>query len=82
MLCVQSWKRQAPELLVHKEIKWKYNPHGAPHHGGSSKILVRSCKHVFYAIIGTRKLTDEVLLFILFCLFRGAILKFSPVGPD
>ena len=35
MLCVQSWNRQAPALLVHKGIKWKHNPPGAPHHGGS-----------------------------------------------
>ena len=77
MLCLQSWKRQLPALLVHKEIKWKYNPHGAPHHGGSSERLVRSCKHVFYAIIGTRKLTDEVVWFSLVSLFSGAIKKFS-----
>ena len=35
ILCVQSWNRQAPALLVHKGIKWNYNPPGAPHHGGS-----------------------------------------------
>ena len=58
MLCVESWNRQAPAFLVHKGIKWKYNPPGAP--GGSWEKLVRTYKRVFYTIIRTRKLTIEV----------------------
>ena len=34
MLCVQSWNRQAPALLVHMGTKLKYNPPGALHPGG------------------------------------------------
>ena len=29
LLCLENWNRQAPSLLEHKEIKWKYNPPGA-----------------------------------------------------
>ena len=44
---------------------------------------MRSCKRVFYAIIGTRKLTDEILS-TTFCLVKQS-LKACPitlVGPD
>ena len=53
------WNRQAPSLLVHKGVNWKNNPHGGPHYGGSWEWLMRSCKRVFHAIIGTRKLMDD-----------------------
>ena len=48
-------------LLAHRRIKWKFDPAGAPHHGGSWKRMVRSCKQVLYVILGSRRLTDEVL---------------------
>ena len=67
ILCVAIWNRQAPTLLVYEDIEWKYNTPGAPHHDGSWGRLVRSCKHVFYAIIGTRKLKDDVFS-TTFCL--------------
>ena len=35
LLCVQSWNRQAPVLLIHKENKRKNNPPAVPHHGES-----------------------------------------------
>ena len=47
--------------MAQKGIQWKFNPPAAPHHGGSWERLVRSCKRVFYAILGNRRLTDEVL---------------------
>ena len=28
LLCVGSWNRQAPSLLVHNGIEWKCNPAG------------------------------------------------------
>ena len=65
--CIQSWNGQAPPELAKKGIKWKFNPPAAPHHVGSWERLVRCCKRVFYAIIGSRKLTPEVLETI-FCL--------------
>ena len=64
--------RQAPATLMHNGNERKYNLPWAPHHGGSWERLVCSCKRVFYAIIGTCKLTDEVLSITL---FRGAIVK-------
>ena len=83
MLCAQSWNRQAPALLVHKGIKWKHNPPGGQHHDRSWDKLVRSCKHVFYAIIGTRKLPNEVLS-TTFCLVEQSIniRPIPPVDPD
>ena len=65
--CIQSWNGQASPELAKKDIKWKFNPPTAPHHGGSWELLVRCCKRVFYAIIGSRKLTPEVFETI-FCL--------------
>ena len=58
---VTTWKLNAPSLVVQKGIKWKFNPPASPHHGGSWERLVRSCKQVFYAILGNQRLTDEVL---------------------
>ena len=76
--CIQSWNGQAPPPpppppeLAKKGIKWKFNPLGAPHHGGSWERLVRCCKRVFYAIIGSRKLTPEVLE-TTFCLVEESL---------
>ena len=58
---VTTWNLNAPSLFVQKGIKWKFNPPASPHHGGSWERLVRSCKQVFYAILGNQRLTDEVL---------------------
>ena len=47
--------------LAHKGIKWRFNPPSAPHQGGIWERLVRSFKQILYTILGTRRLTDEVL---------------------
>ena len=65
---VRNWNQQVlTESLVKKAIKWKFNPPSAPHHGGVWERLVRSFKHVFFAVLGNRRLTDESLA-TAFCL--------------
>ena len=70
--CIQSWNDQAPPELAKKGVKWKFNHPAAPHHNGSWERLVRRCKRVFYAIIGSRKLTPEVLE-TTFCLVEPSL---------
>ena len=83
LLWVQCWNRQAPALLVFNGVNWKYKIPGAPHHDGSWERLLRICKRVFYAIIGTRKLTDEVLS-TTNCLVEQSLnaRPITPVGPN
>ena len=65
--------------LAHKSIKCWFNPPNAPHQGGIWERLVRSFKRVLYTIIGTRRLTDEVLS-TTFCLVEHA-LNSRPLTP-
>ena len=69
--------------LAHKGIKWRFNPPSAPHQGGIWERLVRSFKRVLYTILGTRRLTDEVLS-ITFCLVEHALNSrpLTPVSAD
>ena len=70
--------------LAHKVMKWRFDPPSAPHQGGIWERLVRSFKCVLYTILGTRRLTDEVL-HTTFCLVENALNSrlLSPVsaGP-
>ena len=65
--------------LAHKGIKWRFNPPIAPHQGGIWERLVRSFRRVLYTILGTRRLTDEMLNTI-FCLVEHA-LNARPLTP-
>ena len=77
---VRNWNHQVlTESLVKKGIKWKFNPPSAPHHGGVSERLERSFKHVFYAVLGNRRLTDEILA-TAFCLVEQS-LNARPLVP-
>ena len=77
---VRNWNQQVlAEALVKKGIKWKFNPPSAPHHGGVWERLVRSFKHVFYAVLGNRRLTDEILA-TTFCLVEQS-LNARPLVP-
>ena len=61
LLCVENWNKKSPSSLAHRKNKWKFIPAGAPHHEGSCERMVPSCKQVLYVILGSRRLTDEVL---------------------
>ena len=54
-------QRKLNDSLMKKTIKWKFNLPSAPHHKGVCKKLVIRFKHTFYAILGNRRLTDEIL---------------------
>ena len=84
LVCIKNWNAEAPVSLVHKGINWKYNPPSTPHQGGGAwERLVRSCKRVFYAILGSRKLTDEILNTTI-CLVEASLnaRPLTPVSDD
>ena len=53
--------------IAQRGIKWRFNQSSAPHQGGSWERIVRSFKRILYTILGTRRLTDEVLNTTFFC---------------
>ena len=79
LLCIKNWNAEVPLSLVRKGLKWKYNSPRAPHHGGAWERVMRSCKRLFYAIIGSRKLTDETMLLV-----KGSLnaRPLTPVSDD
>ena len=77
---VSAWNQQIlSEGLVEKGIHRKFNPPSAPHHEGVWERIVRSLKHVFYAILGNCRLTDEILTTI-YCLAEQS-LNSCPLVP-
>ena len=80
---INNWNQQVfSESLVEKGIKWKFNPLSASHHRGVWERLVRIFKHVFYAILGNNRLTDEILT-TTFCLVeRLSALPITPISPE
>ena len=77
---VSNWNQQfLAESLVKKGIKWKLKPPSASHQGGVWDCLVRSFNHVFYAVLGNRRLTDEILT-TTFCLVEQS-LNARPLVP-
>ena len=77
---INNWNQQTlNNVLVKKGIKWKFNPPSAPHHGSVWERVVRSFKHVFYAVLGNRRLTDEILS-TTFCLVEQC-LNARPLTP-
>ena len=70
---VSTWNQQTlSETLVKKRIQWNFIPPSAPHHGGVWERIVRSFKHIFYVILGNRRLTDEILT-TTFCLVEQSV---------
>ena len=61
--CINACNQSDIETsLAQKDIKWKFNPPGAPHFGGIWEQLVRSCKKAMIAVLDGRSLTDDVLI--------------------
>ena len=61
--CINAWNQSDIETsLVQKDIKWKFNPPGAPLFGGIWERLVRSCKKAMITVLDGRSLTDDVLI--------------------
>ena len=82
--CVEKWNTlNIAAELANKGIKLRFNPPSAPHQSGIWERLVRSFKRVLYTIIGTRRLTDEVLN-TNFCLVEYALNSrpLTPVSAD
>ena len=77
---IKSWNVMAPTIFSHKGVVWKFDPPGAPYHGGSWERLFRSVKHVLYDILGSRRVTEEVLGTTL-CLVEQA-LNSKPITPN
>ena len=83
LACIKSWNGIAPTIFAHTVVAWKFNPPGAPHHGGSWERLVRSVKRVVYDILGSRLVTEE-LLGTTPCLVEQALnsRSITPVSTD
>ncbi len=80
LACVRSWNnQQISDKLAANFIRWKFNPPSAPHQGGSWERLIRSFKRTFYAVLGNRRLTDEILQ-TTFCLVEQC-LNSRPLTP-
>ena len=60
-------------------IKWRFNPPSVPHQGGVWERIVHSFERVPHTILGTRRLTAEVLN-TTFCLVEHA-LNARPLAP-
>ena len=80
---IPRWNDYAPAALACKGIRWKFNPPIALHQGGSWERMVRSCKRIFYSILGNRRMTDETLN-TTFCLVEQALNNrpLTPVSAD
>ena len=55
--------------MSQNRLHWKFNHRAlSMHHGGAWERLVQSSKRLFFRILGNRRLTDEEVLLLVFCL--------------
>ena len=47
------------ESLVHRKVKWTFNPPSAPHFGGVYETMIKAAKRAILAILGNADITDE-----------------------
>ena len=81
---VAAWNEERiEEHLVQRGIRWKFNSPAAPHYGGVWERLVRSCKKAMYAVLGTRSVTEDVLVPTM-CIVEQILnaRPLTPVSPD
>ena len=58
---IKSGNDKASTIFAHRDVAWKFNPPGATRQGSSLERLVRRVKRVLYDILGSRRVTEEVL---------------------
>ena len=64
---LQSLRRDKvfADFAAQQDFSWTFSPPGAPHFGGVWERLIRSLKDSFYAVIGSRCLTNTTLSTLL-----------------
>lgn len=79
---IQGWNQETiADALLQENVKWQFNPPGAPHFGGLWEANVKSVKRAMYAILAKEQvvLTDEVLQTVL--VEVEALLNSRPLTP-
>ena len=79
LACIKGENDMAPTIFAHIYVAWKFNPPGVPRHGNSLERLVWRVKRVLYDILGSRRVTEEVLWTTL-CLVEQ-FFNLRPIAP-
>ena len=45
--------------MTYQDVKWNFNPPGAPHFVGIHEAIIKSAKKAIYRILGSSNVTDE-----------------------
>ncbi|XP_055715021.1 uncharacterized protein LOC129809234 [Phlebotomus papatasi] len=65
MLQSMSFNEEIGNFMASLEIKWRFQPPRAPHHGGLWEATVKSCKYHLKRVLGLTPLTFEEMSIIL-----------------
>ena len=49
------------EKCAQRRIKWNFDTPSAPNRGGAWESLIKSCKRILFTVLGSSKVTEEVL---------------------